>query len=369
MFNDIYKPTLLLDKARAIKNIKKMIAHAQTSGVRFRPHFKTHQSAQIGEWFRDAGVEAITVSSVEMGWYFAQHGWRDITIAFPVNLREIERINQLAGQVKLALLVESQETVRFLAEHLTEAVEVWIKVDVGYGRTGIRWSEFDRLGSLAGQIAATERMTLCGVLTHAGHTYQARSRPEIGAIYKDMVTKLKIIKAKCATFGLEPIEISIGDTPSCSVVDYLGDVDEIRPGNFVFYDAMQLQIGSCREDEIAVGLACPIVAKHPGDDKLIIYGGAVHLSKESLTINGGPPMFGYVALPFPEGNGWGLRLAQTYVAGLSQEHGIIKTNSMVMNRLRVGDLVVILPVHSCLTVNLMRQCRSLDGEVISLGAF
>jgi D-serine deaminase-like pyridoxal phosphate-dependent protein len=82
----IQKPTLLLSRQRAMANIEKMAQKALHSGVRFRPHFKTHQSAQVGEWFREFGVEAITVSSVEMALYFAQHGWRDITIAFPVNL-------------------------------------------------------------------------------------------------------------------------------------------------------------------------------------------------------------------------------------------------------------------------------------------
>ena len=367
MFNDIHKPTLLLDKERVLKNIKKMTEQARISTVRFRPHFKTHQSAHIGEWFRAAGVEAITVSSVEMAGYFARHGWQDILIAFPVNLREIEAINELAGQVKLSLLVESEETVRFLAGHLIEPVDVWIKVDVGYGRTGILWSEFDRLGALAGQIVATKTLSFRGVLTHGGHTYKARSRPEIGAIYKDMVSKLKVIKEKCATVGLGQIELSIGDTPSCSVVDYLGDVDEIRPGNFVFYDVMQLQIGSCREDDIAVAVACPVVAKHLRDNKLVVYGGAVHLSKDFVTTKNGVSVFGYVALAAE--NGWGPRLAQTYVTSLSQEHGLIKTNPAVMNRVNIGDLVMVLPVHSCLTANLLRKYRTLEGEVIPLGAF
>jgi len=33
-------------------------------------------------------------------------------------------------------------------------------------------------------------------------------------------------------------------------------VDEIRPGNFVFYDLMQYRIGSCSVGQIAVAMAC-----------------------------------------------------------------------------------------------------------------
>ncbi len=372
----IHKPTLLLDKERAIQNIKKMATHAAVSGVRFRPHFKTHQAAIIGDWFRAEGVKAITVSSVGMARYFADHGWQDITIAFPVNILEIEAINQLAAEINLGLLVEAEETVGFLARHLTHPVEAWIKVDIGYNRTGIRWSNFDQLGALAGQIQAARHLSLRGVLTHAGQTYGARSRREIGAIYKEMVTRLQIIREKCVTVGLGQIELSVGDTPSCSVVDDLSDVDEIRPGNFVFYDVMQLQIGSCREDEIAVGLACPVVAKHARTNKLVIYGGAVHLSKEFILDDKERPIFGYVALPDPsdqsdksDEKGWGRHLVKTYVSSLSQEHGLIHTNSVTMGRVNIGDLVIILPVHSCLTANLMRRYQTLEGQIIPTGDF
>ena len=74
------KPTLFVNKQIALRNIQRMAAKAKQSNVRFRPHFKTHQSVDIGEWFRKFCVTAITVSSVEMAAYFAANGWADITI-------------------------------------------------------------------------------------------------------------------------------------------------------------------------------------------------------------------------------------------------------------------------------------------------
>jgi len=356
----IQKPTLLLSRQRAMANIEKMAQKAHHSGVRFRPHFKTHQSARVGEWFREFGVEAITVSSVEMALYFAQHGWQDITVAFPVNLLEIESINRLAEQIRLGLLVESEETVQFLTENLTAEAELWLKVDVGYGRTGIAPSDVDRFVKLASQIEAAPQLWLRGLLTHSGHTYAARSKPEIEAVYRDTVDKMQAVRAKLEAAGIPQVELSIGDTPSCSVVDDLSEVDEIRPGNFVFFDLMQLNIGACREEEIAVALACPVVAKHPEQQKLVIYGGAVHLSKEVLLAADGTPIFGYVT-PLTE-NGWGVRFEKAYISSLSQEHGIIKADTDVIDRFSVGDLAAILPVHSCLTVNLMGQYLTLEGE-------
>ncbi|MBN1218445.1 MAG: alanine racemase [Anaerolineae bacterium] len=357
----IQKPTLLLDRQRAIRNIERMVAKAQRSDVRFRPHFKTHQSAQVGEWFRLFGVQAIVVSSVTMARYFAQHGWLDIVIAFPVNILEIESINQLAGQIYLGLLVESPEVVHFLANNLAAPVDVWLKIDVGLGRTGILWSDVDRCIAVATQIEAKSLLSLRGLLTHAGHTYRARSKTEIETIYHDVVARMNQVRDRLLATGIGPVELSIGDTPSCSVVDDLSEVDEIRPGNFVFYDVMQLQLGVCQEEDIAVAVACPVVAKHPERRQLVIYGGAVHHSKDFI-IDNDRPVFGYVARL--TGDGWGPRLPGVYVSGLSQEHGIITADEETIGQVQIGDALAILPVHSCLTANLLREYVTLEGEVL-----
>ena len=136
----IEQPTLLLDKRKTVKNIDTMVSKAERNHTRLRPHFKTHQSAEVGEWFRKRGVDAITVSSVEMAEYFAESGWQDITIAFPVNPLQIRRINQLAARIStLNLLVGSAEMVAFLAQNLTSQATVWLKIDAGYHRTGLEW--------------------------------------------------------------------------------------------------------------------------------------------------------------------------------------------------------------------------------------
>ena len=358
---NIRKPTLLLDRARARANIERMAAKAQASGVRLRPHFKTHQSAGVGEWFREFGVEAITTSSVEMALYFARHGWQDISIAFPVNILEIEAINDLAGRVKLNLLVESEESVNFLAQNLAHPCGAWLKVDVGYGRTGIPWPDTARLAAVAERVKQAGRLSLHGLLTHAGHTYQARSNAQIKTIYEQTAARQGTVRARLQAAGRGRLELSIGDTPSCSVVEDLSQVDEIRPGNFVFYDVTQLEIGSCGEEDIAVALACPVVAKHPEREQMVIYGGAVHLSKDSLAI-GDTQIFGYVA-PLTS-TGWGPRLPGVYLSGVSQEHGLVKADPTTINRFNVGDLVAVLPVHSCLTANLMKKYVTLEGEVL-----
>ncbi len=350
---NIVRPTLVIRKEQVLQNIRKIAEKAASSQVRFRPHFKTHQSAQIGEWFREVGVNCITVSSVEMAAFFAKEGWRDITIAFPANIREVNQINQLAEQIQLNLLIESMETAQFLQENLSHSVGAFIKIDVGNRRTGISWNDMGQIEKVAASIRDTPKLNLQGILTHAGQTYQVTASGDIKEIYDASVARLKRVRNHLQEQGVEDILISVGDTPSCSAIDDLSEVDEVRPGNFVFYDVMQMRIGSCSEEEIAVAVACPIVAKHAGRGEIIIYGGAIHLSKDYLLRENKTKFYGLIALPHK--TGWGSALQDGYVFAVSQEHGIVKVNEQLLHKFRIGDLLMVLPVHSCLTANLLKH--------------
>lgn len=358
---NITTPTLFVNKDRAVKNIERMAEKAQNSGVRFRPHFKTHQSIEIGEWFRDFGVHSITVSSLDMALYFAEHGWNDITVAFPVNIREIDKVNYLAIRIKLNLLIESMDVVKFLANHVTSSIQLWIKIDTGYNRTGVAWNDFDEILPIADALTQPPLMILRGMLTHSGHTYKTSTTEAIKEIYSDTIFKMKEVKERLLSTGIESLEISIGDTPSCSVVENLSGADEIRPGNFVFYDVMQLAIGSCTEEEIAVTVACPVVAKHADRGEIVIHGGAIHLSKDFI-LESERKVFGKIALPSEAG--WGSVIPDCYVSSLSQEHGIVKASETLLNQINVGDIVMVVPVHSCLTANLMRVYQTLQNKKI-----
>ena len=62
----IVKPTLVVDCKRVHKNIDRMISRAKRNKVALRPHFKTHQSLFVGDFYLKKGIKAITVSSLSM---------------------------------------------------------------------------------------------------------------------------------------------------------------------------------------------------------------------------------------------------------------------------------------------------------------
>ncbi|MFC2089807.1 alanine racemase [Bacteroidota bacterium] len=356
----IAKPTLLLDEQKCRENIQRMAEKADRNNVFFRPHFKTHQSLEVGRWFKEYGVTAITVSSIEMANYFAQE-WDDITVAFPVNLLETSVINNLASRVKLNLLLESKTAAAFLAKELTVDVGCFLKIDTGYHRTGLDPENIAEIQEIADVFANSKYMNFKGFLTHSGHTYTAKDTGSIRQIHERSTEVLLHLKALYIDRFPELI-ISIGDTPGCSIAEDFAGIDEIRPGNFVFYDLMQTQLGSNSIGDIAVCMACPVVAVHPKRNELIIYGGAVHFSKEFLEVTDGERNYGQVAKP---GNpGWGEPVPGMQLVKLSQEHGTISVPESLRDAYLPGDIIHILPVHSCLTANLQPSFTLLSGNEI-----
>lgn len=359
----ITSPTLLLNKKICLNNIRQMADKAKKNKLIFRPHFKTHQSITIGNWFRKAGVEKIAVSSIQMAEYFARENWKDITVAFPVNIREINLINDLAEEIQLNITIENIEAFEFLNKHLKYLVQFFIKIDTGYNRTGIQPNNLQLINQILKLEKTSKTLNFAGFLSHFGQTYSAVSKEEISLIYKDSINQLNNLKD---TFKDEykDLIISVGDTPSCSVIqdDFLG-ADEIRPGNFVFYDLMQFKVGSCSFDQIAVCMACPVVAIHPERDEIIIHGGAIHFSKESLLLN---EKIIYGQLVFLDENGWKKPENDYYLTKISQEHGTVKVDSELIKKLKIGDLIGITPVHSCLNANIMKGYFTTDNEWIDL---
>jgi len=358
----ITKPTLLLDEEKCKRNIEKMFLKAQEHHIDFRPHFKTHQSLEIGRWFKSLGVNKITVSSLEMAVYFSSE-WDDITVAFPVNILEIETINTLAKNIRLNLLIESKETILFLAKRLNHKINFFIKINVGNNRTGINPTDTKDIEDILNIAETSNLTTFNGFLGHAGQTYKCKGKNEVLIEHNKSKAILINLKEYFST-QYQDLKLSLGDTPSCSLADDFHGIDEIRPGNFVFYDLMQHQIGACPINEITVAMACPVVAIHQDRNELTIYGGGIHLSKERMEDSIGFLHYGKIVRPLNVG--WGELIENMYVKSLSQEHGVIAVPKEEINNFKIGDCVLVLPVHSCMTANLMKHFLTTSNKPIGM---
>ncbi len=363
--NRIERPVFLVDKAKALRNLEKMAQKSRASGVILRPHFKTHQSADLAEWTREFGIHKITVSSVDMAEYFSRHGWNDITIAVPVNIHQIPHINSLATSIDLNVLIDSEFSAVRLGQGVTVPLGVWIEIDTGDHRTGIPAQQIDQILEVARILSRAPALCFKGILAHDGHSYEAAGADEILAIHKKSLASLQNIKQALEAAGYFHLLVSAGDTPSCTIVGrFLPPIDEIRPGNFVFYDVMQKSLGVCNDEDIAVGVACPVISKNIDRNELVIYGGSVHVSRESLPLPSGKPFYGKIARLQEDQGAWTAPIADVYLSSLSQEHGKVTGPEDFIRSVQIGETLIVLPIHSCITASLYSEYHVLQDGML-----
>ena len=302
--------TLLLDSHICRANIGRMAASARRHGVKLRPHLKTHQSRTIADCFREecGGVTSATVSSLTMARYFAttttttrrsttseeeeqqqqqqqqlQQPWRDLTVAFPFNMHEIDIVNellQLPNGMRLGLTIENKDALEVLLDRVqffnssqeavtvaaadesgsssstssSSVLRVWIKVDAGYHRTGIPVDNIDEIRALLRRVAETQqqllqllqdqrpqavRLEIGGMLLHSGHSYNVRRSDDdddntnnfaaaaadvraqtLDDIHQDALQKVHRVLHQQLCHEFPDLEYSMGDTPCCSQIAF-----------------------------------------------------------------------------------------------------------------------------------------------------
>lgn len=351
-------PTLLLDKPKCLRNMEKMARKAAGQNLILRPHCKTHQSAEIGSWWRDFGVTSITVSSFHMARYFARAGWEDILVAFPFQPGETENLRWLSEKCNLSVLVDSPASLPFL-HHIPNQVGLYIDIDTGYGRTGIKTENPELIEQIILKVNDNPNLEFRGFYCHPGHSYKAGNREELDIVHRKALGDLNRLKNQ---FKAHSPKLLLGDTPNCSIQQEFSGIDEITPGNFIFYDMIQSALGACSMEEIAVALVCPVAGRYPHDKRVVIHGGAVHFSKESMLMEG-TEIFG--KLVRRSGGGWTKPKDERYLTNISQEHGVLEQCEELVREVNIGDPLLFLPVHSCLTANLASEYITTGGQRIT----
>jgi len=161
--------------------------------------------------------------------------------------------------------------------------------------------------------------------------------------------------------GVTVPAVSVGSTPAMSAVERLDGVSEVRPGNYAFYDFMQLAGGVCAAEDCAVTVLASVVSHQPGAGHVVVDAGALALSKDT-----GPhdPALARGLGPVVSGLAGHQLDPAVQVRAVSQEHGMVGGDapSEVEGRFTVGEKLRILPNHSCLTVAMFDRYYVVRGE-------
>lgn len=347
LFDELNTPSLILDLARVQRNAERMSAKATELGVRLRPHIKTHKCIEVAR-IQTAGHEAgVTVSTLEEARAFAANGFSDITYAVPIERGKFAAAFELMQQgVSLNLLTDDLSTVSELntaAGNAGVRPGVFVKIDCGYHRVGVEPTSEAAI-MIPRLISDAAHLEFAGILTHAGHSYDVATKEDIVAVANDERNIMVEHAEKLRGMGIEVQTVSIGSTPTMSLVDDLAGIDEIRPGNYVFYDNFQATLGSCSFDDTALTVLAAVIHRDEYRRKLVIDAGGIAMSKDRGPVELDADC-GYGRVLDLEGVDTEMRLTK-----LSQEHGQIEAGSSVnFDRFKVGDRVRILANHSCMT--------------------
>lgn len=355
-------PCLLLDRPRLDANLRRMQQRADANDVALRPHAKTHKSVALAREQLARGASGLTVATVAEAEAFIDAGADDVRIAFPVTGRDKhERLAALQDHARVSCTVDTGAGIdQASAVHAASdrPLDVLLEVDVGHGRCGVPWDAPDAAVELARRIVDRPGLQLVGLLTHAGQAYDgpregespANALSRVARHERDRMLAMAAHLSNASVPGVEPgtFEISIGSTPSMAAFENAEHegfrITEIRPGNYVMHDAMQVALGAATLDDCALTVLTTVVSTRPrpdGPNRAFVDAG-----KKILTTDTGAGTDGY---------GLVLRNAETRtphpslrVVRLSEEHGWL--DGPGTSALAVGDRLRLVPNHACVTV-------------------
>jgi D-serine deaminase-like pyridoxal phosphate-dependent protein len=357
-------PSLVLDVTKVKRNAERMSRRIRQFGADLRPHIKTHKCIEVARIQTAGHSGAVTVSTLAEARAFAANGVSKITYAIPIEPGKFREAIELSRDCELSLLTDDVDVPDQLNDAARQAnvhLNLFLKVDCGYHRCGVEPNNPDAL-KIPRRIANASNLRFAGILTHAGHSYNCQTKAEVLTIAKherDLMAGFAETLRK--EVGQVPI-VSIGSTPTITSVDHLDGIDEVRPGNYIFFDAFQATLGSCSIDDCALTVLASVVHRATGERgrrKVIIDAGAIALSKDRGPMHLNPDC-GYGRVLNLQGEDLNLTVSE-----MSQEHGVVMAqDENTFDRLRVGSRVRVLANHSCLTAAQHSYYNVLEGETI-----
>ncbi len=352
-------PFIHLDLDCLEKNIRKMQSIADDTGVSVRPHAKTHKSCKIADLQLKAGANGLTVAKPEEAIIFMKSGVSSIMVCYPVVSEEKIKVLLSAADkysVEILFVLDSLAGFSVLKNQVSQRmknIDVYIEIDVGLHRCGLS-PDNPGLIELAQTIVNSDNLNLRGITSHAGQSYGSKSRQEALGIAKHEQKLMANVKSKLLSNGIAIEEVCVGATPTLWVQKNFDGITEIKPGNYVFNDLTQKNIGVVGWDQLAVSVVTTVVSVN--DTYLIVDAGSKSLTSDAGA-HGSQGIQGY-GLAFNFGDTPDDQSGQL-VEKMSEEHGWIKHNG---NKISVGSKLQVYPNHSCPVINLFDNVQVFKGS-------
>ncbi|WP_234571089.1 D-TA family PLP-dependent enzyme [Rhodohalobacter sp. 614A] len=335
--NQILSPALLFYPDRIRKNIQKMIGVAG-SPDRLRPHIKTYKCREIVEMQREVGIHKFKCSTLAEAQMMGECGAPDVLLAYPLigpNQKRFIQLTEQYPETTFSTLIDHPDQVKQWKTHLKQPLNIFIDLDVGMHRTGVKISNLKNLL----ESVNNERFHLLGF-----HAYDGHIRSKDLKERKEDVKK-SFRKAEEFLNGFDGPKTFITGGSITFPIHAGYSERQLSPGTTLLWDRGYGESFPDLDFDIAAVLFTRIVSK-PDDNLLCIDLGYKAVASE---MKNHPPVF------FPQ-------IPGSKIAGHSEEHLTLKTGQT--DQWNVGDILYGFPWHICPTVALHEKAGIVqDGSV------
>jgi 3-hydroxy-D-aspartate aldolase len=237
--DEVDTPALLLDLDAFEYNLDRMAQLVAGTGVRLRPHAKTHKSPVIAQLQIALGAVGQCVQKVGEAEALVWGGVRDVFVSNEVvGTAKLARFAALAKIANVAICADSDAhvvAIEAAAADATVRVPVYVEIDAGAGRCGIEPGE--RAALLARRIAQSQHLTFGGLQAYNGSAQHQRRPQERAAAIETAADAVRRTIDALERLDLRCPVVTGGGTGTFEYEIASGVYTEIQPGSYCFMDA------------------------------------------------------------------------------------------------------------------------------------
>lgn len=358
--SELDTPCLVVDIQRLDRNIRDVQARVSAAGLALRPHAKAHKIAEITRRQIAGGAVGVTTAKLSEAEALVARGVTDVLVCYPlVGPAKLDRLLALTRRARVLSVVDSVSAARAIAERFVragETHEVLVKIDAGFGRIGVTGGAAGELAENSRQLVETiadlDGISFSGLCIHEGSTYGVVDPELRHRMAADQCATLVHVARTLERLGTDVPVVSAGSTPGLAGDLTVAGITEVRPGNYVFYDAIQVGLGVAELDQCALTVLTTVVS---------------NTQTPRFVVDGGSKVFGLDrgahGLAVTEGYGTCLSDSALRLTGLSEEHGWGAATAGGVTP-SVGDVLRFVPNHACSVVNNVDAVWVADGDLV-----
>lgn len=339
-------PALILDLDAFERNLEAMRRATEGSGVRLRPHAKSHKCPEVARRQVALGAVGICCQKVSEAEVFVDAGIADILVTNEViGTQKIARLVELARRARLGVIVDDRSNVDALGQSALARgarLDVYIEVDVGAHRCGVAPGPL--VIALAEVILENRALRFAGLHCYQGAAQHLR-QPEQRRLAIEAASKAaRTTREALEGHGLKVDVITGAGTGSFVYERDSGIFQELQPGSYIFMDR-DYAINQAGPKDVSFEQALFIetaVMSVAASDHVVVDAGL----KASSVDSGLPSVYQRDDLVY---------------SGASDEHGVVEHQGHAP---LLGEHLRLVPGHCDPTVNLYDWIVAVRGDTV-----